>query len=109
MPQDQDLKDARREKKWADIDQMESVEMVLKSCMDIQYPPPVSTGWGKVVRDGTLLPQYESGQDDADKVSVPTGYINRSIIVRPREVITSLITSSIKSQVVLCLDLDDIF
>lgn len=46
---------------------------------------------------------------DADNVNAPLGYINRNIITRTGEMIKSLSASLIKSQHVLCLDLDAVF
>lgn len=56
-----------------------------------------------------FLPNINQCDFDVDKINVPVGYINRSIITRTEEVIKSLIISLIKLQTVLCLDLDDVF
>lgn len=55
------------------------------------------------------LPSMNQYDIDADKADAPIGYINRSIFTSTREVIKFLITSLIRLQVVLCLDLDAIF
>ena len=56
---------------------------------------------------GALPAQYDC-DIDADQGNVPISYRSRSITTSIRVMIKSLITASVKSQVVLCWDPDAI-
>lgn len=64
---------------------------------------------GKMVPIWDCLTNMNQCNLDADNVNAPLGYINRNIITRTGEMIKSLSASLIKSQRVLCLDLDAVF
>lgn len=62
---------------------------------------------GNTTMGGALPAQYDC-DIDADQGNVPISYRSRSITTSIRVMIKSLITASVKSQVVLCWDPDTI-
>lgn len=86
------FKRCQEEGKIANTDKMESVGIIVKSCMCNQNSHCTRGGWGKMVPMWDCLPNINQCDFDVDKVNVPIGYINRNIITRTEEMIKYLIT-----------------